>query len=169
MRRRSAARSRCLSDVTPEQRVRADHPLRPIRRMTDAVQTRLSSRLRPPVRDDGRPLIPPEQLLRALPLQMLYSIRSERLLVEELDYSVSIGGSRALASTIRSGTRRRSRKIGTACSTATSPTRSSQRRSPRSRPTASVGRTLHGRRDAARGVGEPQEFQAKGRSAHPPR
>lgn len=77
-----------FSYVTPEQRVRADHPLRPIRRMTDTALTRLSSRFDRLYSTTGRPSIPPEQLLRALLLQMLYSIRSERLLVEELDYSV---------------------------------------------------------------------------------
>jgi transposase len=77
-----------FSYVTPEQRVRADHPLRPIRRMTDAALTLLSSRFDRLYATTGRPSIPPEQLLRALLLQMLYSIRSERLLVEELDYSV---------------------------------------------------------------------------------
>jgi transposase len=77
-----------FSYVTPEQRVRADHPLRPIRRMTDAALDRLSPRFARLYSTTGRPSIPPEQLLRALLLQMLYSIRSERLLVEELDYSV---------------------------------------------------------------------------------
>lgn len=77
-----------FSYVTPEQRVRADHPLRPIRRMTDAALARLSARFDQLYSTTGRPSIPPEQLLRALLLQMLYSIRSERLLVEELDYSV---------------------------------------------------------------------------------
>ena len=68
--------------------MRADHPLRPIRRMTDAALTLLSSRFDRLYSATGRPSIPPEQFLRALLLQMLYSIRSERLLVEELDYSV---------------------------------------------------------------------------------
>jgi transposase len=77
-----------FSYVTPEQRVRADHPLRPIRRMTDAALERLSPRFARLYSTTGRPSIPPEQLLRALLLQILYSIRSERLLVEELDYSV---------------------------------------------------------------------------------
>jgi transposase len=77
-----------FSYVTPEKRVRADHPLRPIRRMTDAALARLSARFSHLYSTTGRPSIPPEQLLRALLLQMLYSIRSERLLVEELDYSV---------------------------------------------------------------------------------
>src|SRR5512138_2194072 len=74
--------------VTPEKRVRADHPLRPIRRMTDAALVGLSPRFDRLYATTGRPSIPPEQILRALLLQMLYSIRSERLLVEELDYSV---------------------------------------------------------------------------------
>ena len=77
-----------FSYVTPEARVRPDHPLRPIRRMTDAALARLSTRFERLYSTIGRPSIPPEQLLRALLLQMLYSIRSERLLMEELDYSV---------------------------------------------------------------------------------
>jgi transposase len=77
-----------FSYITPEARVRADHPLRPIRRMTDAVLLTLSPRFDRLYSTIGRPSIPPEQLLRALLLQMLYSIRSERLLMEELDYSV---------------------------------------------------------------------------------
>jgi transposase len=77
-----------FSYVTPEARVRPDHPLRPIRRMTDAALERLSPRFDRLYSTTGRPSIPPEKLLRALLLQMLYSIRSERLLMEELDYSV---------------------------------------------------------------------------------
>lgn len=77
-----------FSYVTPEKRVRADHPLRPIRQMTDAALARLSPRFDRLYATTGRPSVPPEQLLRALLLQILYSIRSERLLMEELDYSV---------------------------------------------------------------------------------
>jgi transposase len=77
-----------FSYVTPEKRVRADHPLRPIRQMTDAALARLSPRFDRLYSTTGRPSVPPEQLLRALLLQILYSIRSERLLMEELDYSV---------------------------------------------------------------------------------
>ena len=77
-----------FSYVTPEQRVRGDHPLRPIRRMTDAALVRLSPRFERLYSTTGRPSIPPEKLLRALLLQILYSVRSERLLMEELDYSV---------------------------------------------------------------------------------
>ena len=77
-----------FSYVIPEQRVRQDHPLRAIRRMTDEVLTTLSPRFDRMYSDMGRPSIPPEQLLRALLLQSLYTIRSERLLMEEIDYSI---------------------------------------------------------------------------------
>ena len=77
-----------FSYITPEARVRADHPLRPIRAMTDAALQRLSPRFDRLYSRLGRPSIPPEKLLRALLLQLLYSIRSERLLMEELDYNI---------------------------------------------------------------------------------
>jgi transposase len=77
-----------FSYVVPEQRVRQDHPLRAIRRMTDEVLVTLSPRFDRMYSDMGRPSIPPEQLLRALLLQSLYTIRSERLLMEEIDYSI---------------------------------------------------------------------------------
>jgi len=77
-----------FSYLSPEQRVRADHPLRAIRTMTDQVLRELSPRFRRMYSDIGRPSIPPEQLLRALLLQALYTVRSERLLMEEIDYSI---------------------------------------------------------------------------------
>src|SRR5438552_3390338 len=77
-----------FSYLSPEQRVRADHPLRAIRAMTDRVFADLSPRFSKMYSDIGRPSIPPEQLLRALVLQSLYTVRSERLLMEEIDYSV---------------------------------------------------------------------------------
>jgi transposase len=77
-----------FSYLSPEQRVRPDHPLRSIRRMTDKVFARLSRHFTKMYSEIGRPSIPPEQLLRALLLQSLYTIRSERLLMEEIDYSI---------------------------------------------------------------------------------
>lgn len=77
-----------FSYVSPEQRVPADHPLRPLRTMTDAVLRELSPTFAKMYSDIGRPSIPPEQLLRALLLQVLYSVRSERLLVEQLQYNL---------------------------------------------------------------------------------
>jgi transposase len=77
-----------FSYLSPEQRVPKDHPLRPIRTMTDAALSRLSSRFALMYAQAGRPSVPPEQLLRALLLQVLYSIRSERMLVEQLEYNL---------------------------------------------------------------------------------
>ena len=77
-----------FSYLSPEQRVRPDHPLRAIRRLTDEVFTSLSPRFTKMYSDIGRPSIPPEQLLRALLIQSLYTVRSERLLMEAIDYSV---------------------------------------------------------------------------------
>ncbi len=77
-----------FSYVSPEQRVPADHPLRPIRRIVDAALGRLSPRFDAMYTDFGRPSIPPEQLLRALLLQVLHTVRSERLLIEQLEYNL---------------------------------------------------------------------------------
>jgi len=77
-----------FSYIRPEQRVPADHPLRPLREMVDVVLRELSpefARLYSPI---GRPSIPPEKLLRALLLQVLYSVRSERQLMEQLNYNL---------------------------------------------------------------------------------
>jgi transposase len=77
-----------FSYLSPEERVPADHPLRAIRRMTDAVFTRLSPQFDRLYSTMGRPSIPPEKLLRALLLQGLYTVRSERLLMEQLQYNL---------------------------------------------------------------------------------
>jgi len=76
------------SYVSPEARVRADHPLRAIRNMADEALKSMTKRFEAMYARTGRPSIPPEKLLRAQLIQMLYSIRSERLLMEEIDYSV---------------------------------------------------------------------------------
>ena len=111
--------------------------------------------------DIGRPSIPPEQLLRALLLQVLYTVRSERLLMEEIDYSVlfrwfiglgmddadlvadtfSKNRERLLAGRYR---RRLLRRGG----------------GPGARRRAALRRALHGRRHAAGGVGQPEELPA---------
>jgi transposase len=77
-----------FSYLSPEMRVRKDHPLREIRSRVDRILANLSSVFETMYSTTGRPSIPPEKLLRALLLQMLYSIRSERLLMEEIDYSI---------------------------------------------------------------------------------
>jgi transposase len=76
------------SYVSMEDRIPADHPLRPLRRMVDRVLKDLSPRFAKLYADTGRPSIPPERLLRALLIQVLYTIRSERLLMEQLDYNL---------------------------------------------------------------------------------
>jgi transposase len=80
--------TRMWSYVPQEQRIPADHPLRPIRKMVDEVLERLSPRFDKLYSKVGRPSIPPERLLRALLLQVLYTIRSERMLMEQLDYNM---------------------------------------------------------------------------------
>src|SRR6059058_3063725 len=77
-----------FSYVSPEQRVPADHPLRGIRQMTDRVLATLSRKFTRMYSDIGRPSIAPEKLLRALLLQVLYTIRSERMLMEQLEYNL---------------------------------------------------------------------------------
>lgn len=77
-----------FSYLSPEARVRKDHPLRAIRTMVDEVLTQLSRRFDTMYARVGRPSIAPEKLLRAQLLQMLYSIRSERVLMEEVDYNL---------------------------------------------------------------------------------
>ena len=72
-----------FSYLLPEQRVPADHPLRAIRALTDEALRSMSAQLARLYSTTGRPSIPPEQLLRALLLQVLYTVRSERLLMEE--------------------------------------------------------------------------------------
>ena len=77
-----------FSYVSLEERVPQDHPLRAIRRITDRALERLSPRFGTLYINFGRPSIPPEKLLRALLLQALYTIRSERQLIEQLDYNL---------------------------------------------------------------------------------
>src|SRR3989449_7018384 len=77
-----------FSYLSPEQRVPQDHPLRAIRKLSDAVFAELSPQFDKLYARMGRPSIAPEKLLRALLLQVLYSVRSERLLMEELDYNM---------------------------------------------------------------------------------
>jgi transposase len=76
------------SYLSPEQRVRENHPLRKIRAMADQALASMSKRFDGMYAKTGRPSIAPEKLLRAQLIQMLYSIRSERLLMEEIDYSM---------------------------------------------------------------------------------
>ena len=88
MRGRERVQDAMFSYVSMEDRIPQNHPLRGIRKLVDEVLTGLSSRFERMYADVGRPSIPPEQLLRALLLQALYTIRSERQLIEQLDYNL---------------------------------------------------------------------------------
>src|SRR3989440_2264394 len=80
--------SSMFSYISAERRVPKDHPLRAIRTMADAALKELDQRFEGMYAAMGRPSIPPERLLRALLLQVLYTVRSERLLMEQLDYNL---------------------------------------------------------------------------------
>ncbi len=77
-----------FSYISPEARVPKDHPLRPIQIMVDNALFDLAPLFKEMYSHTGRPSIPPEQILRALLLQVFYSIRSERMLVEQLEYNL---------------------------------------------------------------------------------
>jgi transposase len=77
-----------FSYVSPESRVPADHPLRRIRELVRDVLLELNRKFTRLYARDGRPSVPPEQLLSALLIQALYGIRSERQLMEQLDYNL---------------------------------------------------------------------------------
>jgi transposase len=76
------------SYVSQEERIPKDHPLRKLRAMVDPILESMSKDFNKMYADRGRPSIPPEYLLRALLVQILYTIRSERLLMEQLDYNL---------------------------------------------------------------------------------
>jgi transposase len=87
-----------FSYVSSEQRVPADHPLRAIRAPVDEILARMSKQFDASYSEVGRPSIPPERILRALLLQAFYTIRSERLLMEEPDYNlrrITLGADKA--------------------------------------------------------------------------
>jgi len=79
-----------FSYVSPEQRVPQDHPLRTLRAMTDEALQQLKYRFNKLYATTGRPSTAPERLSRALLLQVLYSLRSERLLMEQLDLQLAV-------------------------------------------------------------------------------
>src|SRR3954454_2797980 len=77
-----------FSYLSPEQRVPMDHPLRAIRQICDKILVELSGLFESMYSEIGRPSVPPEKLLRALLLQVLYTVRSERTLMEQLDFTL---------------------------------------------------------------------------------
>ena len=88
MRGKHSEQSGMFSYISAERRVPKDHPLRAIRAMVDTALKELGPRLDGLYARGGRPSIAPERLLRALLLQVLYSVRSERMLMEQLDYNL---------------------------------------------------------------------------------
>jgi transposase len=88
MRGPDTQQSSMFSYLSPEERVPAKHPLRPIRLMVDDALQALSPVFSRLYSAYGRPSIPPEKLLRALLLQVLYTVRSERMLMEQLEYNL---------------------------------------------------------------------------------
>ena len=88
MRGKDTQQSAMFSYLSPEQRVPENHPLRPIRAMVDEALKGLSRSFERMYADWGRPSIAPEKLLRALLLQVLYSVGSERMLMEQLEYNL---------------------------------------------------------------------------------
>src|SRR5438552_1133656 len=77
-----------FSYISPEKRVPAEHPLRPVRKMVDEILREMSPQFAKLYSDVGRPSIAPERLLRSLLLQIFYSVRSERMLMEQLQYNL---------------------------------------------------------------------------------
>ena len=88
MRGEDEKQSAMFSYVTLERRIPKDHPLRSIRLMTDQALQRMSGKFDELYSSTGRPSMAPESLIRGLLLQVLYSVRSERLLIEQLDYNL---------------------------------------------------------------------------------
>src|SRR5665213_3498177 len=88
MRGNDSQQEAMFSYVSIEKRVPPDHPLRRVRAMTETALRRMSPQLDALYARLGRPSIAPERLLRALLLQALYSVRSERQLMERLDYDL---------------------------------------------------------------------------------
>ena len=109
-----------FSYVSLEERVPKDHPLRAVRQITDRALERLSPRFDALYVHFGRPSVAPEKLLRALLLQALYTIRSERQLMEQLDYNLLFRWFVGLSSTRPCGRRRPLQRTATGCSPATS-------------------------------------------------
>src|SRR5260370_19162342 len=88
MRGTDKQQSGMFSYISAERRVPEDHPLRAIGAMVEVAVGHMWPQFERMYAKVGRPSIPPEQLLRALLLQVLYTVRSERMLMEQLDYNL---------------------------------------------------------------------------------
>ena len=150
-----------FSYIDLETRVRADHPLRVIRKIANAALKSLSGEFQKLYSPIGRESIPPERLMRALLLQAFYSIRSERQLVERIDYDllfrwfVGLGIEDAVwdATTF---SKNRDRLLDGELAG-----KFLRRVVAASGQAAAVERSLLGRRDIVGGLGQRQELSAK--------
>jgi transposase len=151
-----------FSYVSAEERVPEDHPLRAIRSFVDEILRGMTREFDALYSKHGRPSIPPERLLRAQLLQLFYSIRSERLLMEQLDYNILfrwfVGLEMDEPISGADGVHEEPRSIAAA------------RRRPQSLPAcggsrvrSDVGRALHSGRHTARGVGKSEECSTERR------
>src|SRR5580704_4238204 len=77
-----------FSYVSAEKRVPSDHPLRPVRKMVDEILKEMSPQFAKLYSEVGRPSIAPERLFRSLLLQIFYSVRSERMVIEQLEHNL---------------------------------------------------------------------------------
>jgi transposase len=157
-----------FSYLSLEQRVPQDHPLRPVREMTDAALRRLSPRFEALYSHTGRPSVPPEKLLRVLLLQILYSVRSERLLMEQLEYNLLFRWFVGLPIddevwTPTPFTKNRDRLLEGDIAAAFFQDVLAQARG--ARRAAVVGRAFHGGWDAARSVCQSEELPPQGGGA----
>jgi transposase len=146
--------------------VPADHPLRAIRLMTDDALRQLSPRFETMYATTGRPSIPPEHLLHAVLLQALCSVRSERMLMEQLEYNllfrwfVGLGMDNPVWAP-DTFTKNRDRLLDGDIARAFFEAAVAQART-----RAAVGRAFHRRRHTFRSVGRSEEFHTGG-SAEP--
>lgn len=104
-----------FSTVSPEQRVPKDHPLCPIREMVNEALAKLDSDFNALYAEGGKPSIDPEKLLRAQLLKAFYTIRSDRQLMEQMDYNLLLRWFVGFSMDARSGTIRPSARTGTGC------------------------------------------------------
>ena len=153
-----------LTLVTPEQRVRGDHPLRHIKPLADAVLKDLSPTFEKMYSRTGRPSIPPERLLKASLLMGFYTVRSERLFCEQLDYNLLFRwfldmGLDEPSFDHSSFSRNRARLLEARCGAGVL----RQDRGACAGPGADERRPFYGGRNADRGLGLAQEFQAQRR------
>ena len=148
-----------FSYVDLEQRVRADHPLRAIREVVALPLAALSGDFAELCSGIGRPSIAPEMLLRAMLLQAFYSIRSERQLMERLEFDLLFRWFVGLGSMSRCGIIRASRRTATGCWMATRGQIPGSGARPASGKAAALERALLGRQDLDRGVGGMKSFE----------